>query len=1111
MKSERKTWKFLIIALTLQFSVILNSLFAQDGKSAVNKLTITENKVTVSKLQINLPTYQMGPDEVPPYFKEFNVPGLSFFRGSRSVYPYTFQNNYRPGRVDKNYEVVRLENDFISVDIIPELRGRIQGAIDKRNGWEFLYYNHVIKPAEIAVRSAWISGGMEYNHPGGHGYTQLNKISYTIKEEADGSKSVVVAEIEPVSMMKWEYVITLRPDKLYLELTGRFISTAPFRVPFTSSNNAAVHATDEMELIYPAETYVADHARRNPKKWPDYNKSYPDNSWFKNVKSTLSVFVEGTGLLQDSWGAYSHDKNIDAGTVIVADHRTAPGKKYFTWGSHDFGRMWDHYLSDNDGPYVEMQLQAYYVNLQYGYAVLDPFEVKEFTSYWYPVKNTGGFVKATKDLVINLIRQNENNIRLSIQPTASFPETKVSIFKNNVLIQQFTEDLVIGSVYNKEIKIRSLPADTLKIVILDKNQKNILDYFSKIRVVEPEIFRLPALKLKEMTIDQLFNKGISNYEDIYGPDAVAAFEEILSRDSLESRTNREMGIVSIKQGQYEQAVKYLRKSLINDHFRDCYTTYYLLGISYIELADLNKADEYLTIASREKDMFVPSMNSLAKIAILKKYFPKAINILSEAKISNDKHPALFNLLSYSLRKRGRIAEAKQINDESFKSDPLNFIGFAEKLFLSTDKEPVIKEINDIFDRKDLTFIGSQLYIETAQFYIGLADYEAAIDILNIAENHFKGTVYTYPFIDYCKGYCLFKLNKTDEAKVYFKQASERVTLYVFPYSPQTITVLNSALSVNDNDPVACMYLGDLLYYLHRQDEAITLWEKSAGLGYKNSVLYRNLGLANYVQTRTTGKTTPLLETAFELDRNDSRIFAELESVYLINKSVDKLLSLYENNMELIKTKPELALNCIDLFISKAKFGEALSVIENTYFSASENNTNKPVVHARYAEIHIGLGEKYFAEKKYDQAIEEYKKSLLYPDYLNEKKVNNPVEVRTNYLLGKAYQQKNDKNNSGKYFKLTLENKNNDISESVIYKAMALKETGKKDEAIVLVNELLGKISHGKRSSAETDYIQSKAYDFLGDQEKALQFMDSAVRKNYNVYMNVRFNDSYFVK
>ena len=42
-------------------------------------------------------------------------------------------------------------NDFLKVMVFPELGGRIQRAYDKTNDYDFVYYNHVIKPALVGL------------------------------------------------------------------------------------------------------------------------------------------------------------------------------------------------------------------------------------------------------------------------------------------------------------------------------------------------------------------------------------------------------------------------------------------------------------------------------------------------------------------------------------------------------------------------------------------------------------------------------------------------------------------------------------------------------------------------------------------------------------------------------------------------------------------------------------------------------------------------------------------------------------------------------------------------------------------------------------------------
>ena len=90
-------------------------------------------QVTCVRDTIEMPTYLLGPQEKNPIFMDFNLPGLTRFRSSRSVYPYTLMDKYTQQREMRSYEVIVLENEYIKVLVMPGLRGRIQVAVDKRN------------------------------------------------------------------------------------------------------------------------------------------------------------------------------------------------------------------------------------------------------------------------------------------------------------------------------------------------------------------------------------------------------------------------------------------------------------------------------------------------------------------------------------------------------------------------------------------------------------------------------------------------------------------------------------------------------------------------------------------------------------------------------------------------------------------------------------------------------------------------------------------------------------------------------------------------------------------------------------------------------------------
>ena len=79
-------------------------------------------KVNVWQEKVILPTYETGKPEKNPVFIEKRV-----YQGSSgSVYPYPVIEKIEDVKVDKEYQAVYLENDFVKIMILPELGGRVQ-------------------------------------------------------------------------------------------------------------------------------------------------------------------------------------------------------------------------------------------------------------------------------------------------------------------------------------------------------------------------------------------------------------------------------------------------------------------------------------------------------------------------------------------------------------------------------------------------------------------------------------------------------------------------------------------------------------------------------------------------------------------------------------------------------------------------------------------------------------------------------------------------------------------------------------------------------------------------------------------------------------------------
>src|SRR5476651_1399118 len=100
-------------------------------------------KVAVRRATVVLRTYEPQRPDRNPMFLEKRV-----YQGSSGrVYPLPFTDRIAEQATPRTWDAVYIENEFLTVMILPELGGRIHRATDKTNGYDFIYYQPVIKPA----------------------------------------------------------------------------------------------------------------------------------------------------------------------------------------------------------------------------------------------------------------------------------------------------------------------------------------------------------------------------------------------------------------------------------------------------------------------------------------------------------------------------------------------------------------------------------------------------------------------------------------------------------------------------------------------------------------------------------------------------------------------------------------------------------------------------------------------------------------------------------------------------------------------------------------------------------------------------------------------------
>ena len=77
--------------------------------------------------------------------------------------PYPIQDGYTRQRQMTDLPVAVLENEILRATFLLPYGGRLWSLVHKASGRELLFSNPMFQPANLAMRNAWYSGGVEWN------------------------------------------------------------------------------------------------------------------------------------------------------------------------------------------------------------------------------------------------------------------------------------------------------------------------------------------------------------------------------------------------------------------------------------------------------------------------------------------------------------------------------------------------------------------------------------------------------------------------------------------------------------------------------------------------------------------------------------------------------------------------------------------------------------------------------------------------------------------------------------------------------------------------------------------------------------------------------------
>ena len=940
-----------------------------------------QGTASVRSETVYLPTYGIGKADKNPMFLEKRV-----YQGSSGkVYPLPVVDKILDEKTLQPYTAVWLENDYLKVMVLPELGGRIQRAMDKTNGYDFVYYNEVIKPALVGLTGPWISGGIEFNWPQHHRPTTYGPTDWRITRNEDGSAGVELSEVDQMYGTKGKMTFTLYPDKAYIEIRGQLYNRTNLPQTFLWWANPAVAVNDNTQSVFPPDvTAVFDHGKRDVSTFPiatgvyykhDYGAGV-DISRYKNIPVPTSYMCAHSDY--NFVGGY--DYGVNAGILHIADHHISPGKKQWTWGNGDFGRAWDRNLTDENGPYIELMTGMFCDN-QPDFTWLMPHEEKTFTQYFMPYKAAGYVKNASADMVLNLEKK-DNRAGFTVYATGVYNDARVTLSVGENLLYSKTLTLSPVNVLQDSVTT-SAPETSLRLAVYDKNGRLLLDYMPREKQIAKIPDPAPAAKLPHEihTVEELYLTGmhIEQYRHAtYLPDPY--YLEALKRDSGDIRTNNAYGMLLLRRGLFSQSETHFRRAIqrMTERNPNPYDSeaYVNLGLSLLYQNRTDDAYDAFYKAAWTAAQQETAFYHLAAIDCRRGEYRLALEHIDRSLVRNYHSLKARALRGMILMQLGRSKEAAAFFAQNLELDAFDYVSRIE----SGDTEGALR-----------LMAGRQSsFIECAIDYAEAGFYKKAVQVLDLCPA--KG-----PMTAYHKALYAARYDKT-LAQAALLEAAARDSLYCFPNKLEDICALEYAIAHNPQDAKAPYYLGCLLYDKRRYSEAGLMWERSSKLDPEFPTVWRNLALAYYNKQGRAADARACLERAYRLDETDARVLLELDQLYRkLNMPVSERFAFLDGHRETVFVRDDLTIEYCTLLNSLGRCEEALNIIMGRKFHPWEGGEGKVTTQYAFALTQMARAAMQAGNANEARALLE--RALVFPHNLGEGKLEGAKDNNIYYYLG----------------------------------------------------------------------------------------------------------------
>lgn len=300
-----------------------------------------------------------------------------------TILPYTIQDGFGRRRHPRAFQSVVLENEYLKAIFLPELGGRLWSLFDKKAQRELLHVNPVFQPCNLALREAWISGGVEWNVGMiGHTPFTVDDMATEILRFADGTPALRMYQYERVRHLFYRVEAFLPDGAKELYVRVRIDNATKEDTAVYWWSNMAVNERPDVRVIVPADKafrygYGGKLAKIPvPRMVAEEDKLFGEAARLAHANGgSLPMDITRTMQLPQAMDFF-FDVPGNVRPFIAAPDQDGygicqtstgelRGRKLFVWGMGRGGRHWQSFLSKPGSAYIELQSGLAHTQLEH--------------------------------------------------------------------------------------------------------------------------------------------------------------------------------------------------------------------------------------------------------------------------------------------------------------------------------------------------------------------------------------------------------------------------------------------------------------------------------------------------------------------------------------------------------------------------------------------------------------------------------------------------------------------------------------------------------------------------------------------------------------------------